>query len=112
VDTWTRGQGGPFYRRVQGKAGHLVGLGTRERRGAGGCMCVSTTGAEVLACGTSGCMVQTWSRWPIRTRLALRGGSGAVVPGEVGSHQSPTFTCVHQGPVSKYHTHAYTKHNQ
>jgi hypothetical protein len=31
---------------------------------------------------------------------------------EDGSHQSSTFTHVHQGPVPKYHTPAYTKHKK
>jgi hypothetical protein len=34
------------------------------------------------------------------------------VPAEDGSQQSSTFTQVHQGPVPKYLTHAYTKHKQ
>jgi hypothetical protein len=31
---------------------------------------------------------------------------------EDGSQQSATFTHVHQGPVPKYHPHAYSNHKQ
>jgi hypothetical protein len=34
------------------------------------------------------------------------------VPAEDESQRSSTFTHVLQGPVSKYPTHAYTKHKQ
>jgi hypothetical protein len=57
-------------------------------------------------------MQVTCNRWQTHLQTYSNNLTQVSIPAKDGSQQSSTFTQVHQRPVSKYPTHAYTKHKQ